>query len=131
LIKWKDFPTEDNSWEPASVIHEDVRLMVKEFHSTHPNAIRTILTSTLPVKRLDDTAHLPTRTSTVAAGQDLHSAVSVRIPACGHALVNTKLAIAVPAGFYGRIAPRSGLALKHGINVAQVLLIQIIEDPLV
>jgi dUTP pyrophosphatase len=32
-------------------------------------------------------------------------------------LVNAKLAIAIPAGFYGRIAPRSGLALKHGINV--------------
>jgi Chromo (CHRromatin Organisation MOdifier) domain len=50
LIKWKDFPTEDNSWEPASVIHEDVPLMVKEFHLTHPNAIRTIFVSTLPVK---------------------------------------------------------------------------------
>jgi Chromo (CHRromatin Organisation MOdifier) domain len=58
LIKWKDFPTEDNFWEPASVIHEDVPQMVENFHSDHPNAIRTILPSTpaiIEVSSLDDT----------------------------------------------------------------------------
>lgn len=31
------------------------------------------------------------------------------IPAHGKALVDTQLSIAVPAGTYGRVAPRSGL----------------------
>ena len=31
------------------------------------------------------------------------------IPAHGKALVDTQISIAVPAGTYGRVAPRSGL----------------------
>lgn len=29
----------------------------------------------------------------------------------------THIALAIPVGWYGRIAPRSGLAAKHGIDV--------------
>ena len=29
----------------------------------------------------------------------------------------TGLAVAIPAGFYGRVAPRSGLAVKKGLDV--------------
>ena len=39
------------------------------------------------------------------------------IPSKGRALVPLDLSIAVPEGTYGRMAPRSGLALKHGIDV--------------
>lgn len=39
----------------------------------------------------------------------LHSAVKTTIPARGKALVDTQISIAVPAGTYGRVAPRSGL----------------------
>ena len=35
----------------------------------------------------------------------------------GRALIHTEIAIAVPEGYYGRIAPRSGLALQCGIDV--------------
>lgn len=38
-----------------------------------------------------------------------YSAVTKTIPARGKALVSTDLAIAVPEGTYGRVAPRSGL----------------------
>lgn len=38
-----------------------------------------------------------------------HSAVAKTVPARGKALISTELAIAVPEGTYGRIAPRSGL----------------------
>lgn len=31
-------------------------------------------------------------------------------------LVDTDISIAVPEGTYGRVAPRSGLAVKHGID---------------
>jgi len=40
-----------------------------------------------------------------------YSAESKVIPAHGKALVDTQLSIAVPAGTYGRVAPRSGLGL--------------------
>ena len=61
--------------------------------------------------------HLPTKGSALAAGYDLYSAEAGVIPAQGTALLDTKLAIALPEGTYGRIAPRSGLASKFMINV--------------
>ena len=53
----------------------------------------------------------------MAAGLDLKSAYNITIPAFGKELVETDLAILVPTGCYGRIAPRSGLALHHHISV--------------
>lgn len=32
-------------------------------------------------------------------------------------LVDTQIALAIPEGYYRRVAPRSGLAIKHGIDV--------------
>ena len=71
----------------------------------------------LLVKRLSPHAVLPSRGSSGAAGFDLSSAAAVVVPARGRALVPTDLSVAVPFGCYGRIAPRSGLALKHSIDV--------------
>lgn len=39
------------------------------------------------------------------------------IPARGKYAVHTGIAIHVPHGTYGRVAPRSGLAAKHFIDV--------------
>ena len=39
------------------------------------------------------------------------------IPARGKGLVKTDLQIKVPHGTYGRVAPRSGLAWKHHIDI--------------
>ncbi|XP_037428706.1 deoxyuridine 5'-triphosphate nucleotidohydrolase-like [Triticum dicoccoides] len=71
----------------------------------------------LKVKKLSDKAILPSRGSALAAGYDLSSAVETVVPARGKALVATDLSIAIPEGTYARIAPRSGLALKHAIDV--------------
>lgn len=38
------------------------------------------------------------------------------VPARGKACVKTDLAMAIPSGTYGRVAPRSGLAAKHFID---------------
>ncbi len=38
------------------------------------------------------------------------------MPGRGKALVKTGLAIALPPGTYGRVAPRSGLAWKHSLH---------------
>ena len=45
------------------------------------------------------------------------SAETKVIKAGGRALVKTDLQVALPDGCYGRIAPRSGLAYKKGIDV--------------
>ncbi|GAB2246755.1 hypothetical protein Droror1_Dr00006637 [Drosera rotundifolia] len=71
----------------------------------------------LKVKKLSDKAVLPSRASPLSAGYDLSSAVETKVPARGKALVATDLSIAIPEGTYARIAPRSGLAWKHSIDV--------------
>ncbi|XP_042008721.1 deoxyuridine 5'-triphosphate nucleotidohydrolase-like [Salvia splendens] len=71
----------------------------------------------LRVKRLSEKAVLPSRGSPLSAGYDLSSAVETKVPARGKALVPTDLSVAVPEGTYARIAPRSGLAWKHSIDV--------------
>lgn len=53
----------------------------------------------------------------MAAGYDLVSAYDLVIPARGKALAKTDIAMAIPEGCYGRIAPRSGLAWKHHIDI--------------
>jgi dUTP pyrophosphatase len=72
--------------------------------------------SKLAFKKLSEHAVLPTRASKLAAGLDLYAAAPQIIPARGYASVSTGLATAIPPNYYGRIAPRSGLAAKFGID---------------
>jgi dUTP pyrophosphatase len=71
----------------------------------------------LRFKKLDGDAKLPTRGSASAAGLDLYSIEAVCLPPNQRSLVRTGLAVAIPRGFYGRLAPRSGLATKKGLDV--------------
>jgi dUTP pyrophosphatase len=71
----------------------------------------------LEFMKLDPSARLPTRGSRFAAGLDLYSIERVEIAAHERAVVATGLSVAIPHGFYGRVAPRSGLAIKHGLDV--------------
>ena len=73
--------------------------------------------STLNFKRLDPRALLPTRGSSAAAGLDLYSIEDIQIQPHQRILARTGLAVAIPKGFYGRVAPRSGLAVKNGLDV--------------
>jgi dUTP pyrophosphatase len=70
----------------------------------------------LQFQKLSEAAVLPTRGSSEAAGLDLYAAEGQTIPAQGFASVPTGLAVALPGGYYGRVAPRSGLAAKFGID---------------
>lgn len=66
---------------------------------------------------LDEYANKPIRSSSEAAGYDICCIEHGCIDPGDRLLVRTGLAIQVPIGTYGRIAPRSGLAVKHGIHV--------------
>src|SRR5215204_4425265 len=68
-------------------------------------------------KRLDPRACLPARGSAHAAGLDLCSVEDVVLEPGQRTVVSTGLAVAIPEGYYGRVAPRSGLATKNGLDV--------------
>ena len=67
--------------------------------------------------RLHPAAKLPTRGSRQSAGLDLYSTEALTLEPGARAAVRTGLAVAIPAGFYGRVAPRSGLAVNYGLDV--------------
>jgi len=71
----------------------------------------------LLVKKLSENATIPKRGSEFAAGYDLSAAVDGVVPKRGKALIKTDIAIMVPSGTYGRVAPRSGLTWKNSIDV--------------
>ena len=71
----------------------------------------------LRIKKLTYDAIIPTRGSGGAVGYDLYSTDEVVIPPTHRALIGTGVAIVLPPDVYGRVAPRSGLAVKHGIQV--------------
>ncbi|MEJ7616078.1 MAG: dUTP diphosphatase [Pyrinomonadaceae bacterium] len=75
------------------------------------------MNGTLKFMRLHPAAVLPTRGSAEAAGLDLYSIEDVEIAAGRRVAVKTGIAVSLPLGYYGRVAPRSGLAVKFGVDV--------------
>lgn len=71
----------------------------------------------LYVERCHENARVPTREFPVSAGLDLYAVEDQVIPAHETRLVNIGIKMYFPSGFYGRLAPRTGLALNHGIHV--------------
>lgn len=69
------------------------------------------------IRLLDINAQLPTRGTQDAAGYDLYSSCNALIYPQERFLIKTGIAIEIPSGYYGRIAPRSGLAFNHGIDI--------------
>jgi dUTP pyrophosphatase len=61
-------------------------------------------------------AEVPKYASPAAAGADLRAAEAIVIPAGGRAAVSTGLRVAIPEGHVGLVWPRSGLAVRHGID---------------
>ena len=60
---------------------------------------------------------MPTHASPKLVGLDLYSPTNVLIPAHDKILIDTGIAFQIPMGYYGQIAPRSGLATHHHIHV--------------
>jgi dUTP pyrophosphatase len=73
----------------------------------------------VPVVRLDPELPLPTYAHPGDAGIDLHARHDVVVPAGGgRSTVPTGISIAIPPGHGGFLLPRSGLAARHGITLA-------------
>ena len=72
----------------------------------------------LPIKRLDDSVELPSYAYEGDAGLDLRASESVVLRPFERRLIGTGLAVAIPDGYAGFVQPRSGLALKLGLSMA-------------
>ena len=71
----------------------------------------------MKIKLLNELAKVPTRANLSDAGADLYSIENVEIPPLERRMISTGISLKIEDGYYGRIAPRSGLACKHGIDV--------------
>ena len=72
----------------------------------------------LAFQRLDPNAALPERAHPGDAGFDLRSIEDVEVGPGERAMVRTGVAVAIPDGHAGLVLPRSGLASKHGLTLA-------------
>ena len=72
------------------------------------------------IKKLSDTAITPTYGSAKAAGMDLYANLNDKVWIAPHSTVKigTGLSIQPPAGYFGAIFARSGLATKQGLRPA-------------
>jgi len=69
------------------------------------------------VKKLSENATIPTQGTSFAAGYDLYAAEDAVVVCGTRKLIKTNISMEITPGYYGRIAPRSGLAYKNGIDV--------------
>jgi len=97
--------------DTADQASENVQQEVTDSQQSHYN------TNAMQVKRLRPSAVMPVRGSELAAGFDLAAAETAVVNAGDKAVIKTGLSIAIPAGTYARVAPRSGLAAKRMIDV--------------
>jgi dUTP pyrophosphatase len=69
------------------------------------------------VHRLDPGLPLPARAHPGDAGVDLYAVKAVTLAPGERAMVGTGVAVAIPDGYAGLVAPRSGLAQRHGLGL--------------
>lgn len=77
----------------------------------------------IKVKKLKETAIIPTRGSEYAAGYDLYACITSPIIITPHSTVKigTGLTMELPEGYFGAIFARSGLATNQGLRPANAV----------
>lgn len=72
------------------------------------------------VKKLNETATLPTQGTVDSAGWDLYANIQepLLVPCGQSVMVGTGVAMEIPKGFFGGVYARSGLACKRGLRPA-------------
>ena len=72
----------------------------------------------LPFRRLRDEATLPAGQHPGDGGLDLRAVDGVKVAPGERVMIPTGVAVAVPDGHAGFVLPRSGLASRHGLTLA-------------
>jgi dUTP pyrophosphatase len=83
-----------------------------------PRAASVGVAPVLAVRRLCEEARPPARAHPGDAGLDLAAAEGCELAPGGRAAIPTGVAVAIPDGHAGLVVPRSGLARRHGVTVA-------------
>jgi len=90
-------------------------------HTTQPLTTQPLTqlnyTNKFLIEKMEPNAFEITKANNSDAGYDLRAYSDGIVPAWSSKLVNTKIKVSLPNNHYGRIASRSGLALKHNIEV--------------
>ena len=73
---------------------------------------------TVKVKRIDTGLELPAYAYPGDAGLDLRSAEDVTLAPFERRLIPCGIAVAIPEGYAGFVMPRSGLAIRTGLSMA-------------
>lgn len=71
----------------------------------------------LEIKKLEDSAILPSYSHKGDAGLDLYSNMAFSLEQGQRMLVKTGISIKIPEGYVGLVWPRSGLSIKKGVDV--------------
>lgn len=90
---------------------------LREFSNDNLALSQHMTKPTLYVRRIHPAAKLPSFQSPEAAGMDLFAIQHVDLPQNQWVKMKTGIEVACPPGTYGRIAPRSSLALRSGISI--------------
>ena len=104
---------------PLQNINQELKELIKEVYREDKKGYNNFTDddTVLCFKKLTTNARTPIRASKYAAGFDLFSAETKVVDAYSHCIINTDIAIMLPQGTYGRIAPRSGLTVKYFIDI--------------
>ena len=71
----------------------------------------------IPIKKVSEDSIIPEQANDSDAGHDLYAIEDVSLKPLERSVVKTGIKLSLPSGYYGRVAPRSGLAVKKGIDV--------------
>lgn len=72
----------------------------------------------IKIKKLSKTAKIPTRATDGSAGYDLYADSNAVIRPGETVMIDTGIALEIPEGYFGAIYPRSGLASKKCLRLA-------------
>ena len=111
---------------------QEIKMKVQKFTPTaskaSPEPLKTIKPNptipplnpliNAPFKRLSTSARKPMRATDGSAGHDIYASQDTLIPAGERKKIHTDIQISIPIGYYGRIAPRSGMSMTSNIDIA-------------
>ena len=69
------------------------------------------------VKRLDESAIMSTKTTPFAARVDVYSTNEYKVQPYDKMLIDMGIVMQIPVGYYGQIAPHSGLVYNHFLDI--------------
>ena len=117
----KNHPDQAARMKQLELIHEtNATLPIQDAAGTStsfPLGMEVWHGDVIRVQKLDERATIPTRANKTDAGYDLYALDDIEILAGDRKLVRTGIAMAIPQSCVGLIWPRSGLAVKNGIDV--------------